>query len=107
MIGKLVMSSCHGTEHRGSTYEFAHSFLCILVCLLTFGVFKFIAYTGLVDVCNIGAKNLIDSGYFIHLILEFAITLMEAIEQTIGDTILHTVEWRRPWRTASGRPMCR
>ena len=83
MIGKLVMSSSHGTEPCGSTYEFAHSFLCIFIGLLSLGIFKLIADTGLMDVCNIGTKNLIDSGDFIHLILEFAVTLMKAIEQTI------------------------
>ena len=63
-----------------------------LVSLLPFGILQSVTDSHLVDVGDVGTEDFILTAQFVHLELEFALAFLHAVEQSVGDTVLHPVE---------------
>ena len=72
--------------------QFCHPGFGFLVCLLPLGVLQSIADTGFVYIGYIRTEYFILAAQLVHLIAELAVTLLHTVEQSVRDTVLHTVE---------------
>ena len=64
----------------------------MLVCLLPLGVLQPVADSRLVDIGDVRTKDLVLTAQLVHLMFEFAVAFLHAIEQSVRDAALHTVE---------------
>ena len=86
------MCSGNGTKVCSPVDQFCHPGFGFLVCLLPLGVLQSIADTGFVYIGYIRAEYFILAAQLVHLIAELAVTLLHTVEQSVRDTVLHTVE---------------
>src|SRR5699024_8734566 len=87
-----IMRSGNGTKVCSPVDQFCHPGFGFLICLLPLGVLQSIADTGFVYIGYIRTEYLILAAQLVHLIAELAVTLLHTIEQSVRDTVLHTVE---------------
>ena len=96
-----IMCSSNGTKMCSPVDQFCHPGFGFLVCLLPLGILQSIADTGFVYIGYICTENFILAAQLVHLIAELAVTLLHTVEQSVRDTVLHTVElvlvggWRK------------
>ena len=86
------MRCCHYAQMGSLVDQFLHLRFGFLVCLLPFGILQSVADTCLMDIGDAGTKNLVLPAQLVHLVFEFAVTLLHAVEQSVSDTLLHTVK---------------
>ena len=86
------MCSGNGTKVCSPVDQFCHPGFGFLVCLLPLGVLQSITDTGFVYIGYIRTEYFILAAQLVHLIAELAVTLLHTVEQSVRDTVLHTVE---------------
>ena len=86
------MCGGHGAEVGGLFHECLHLSLGFLIGLLPLGVLQSVAHARLADIGDAGAKDFILPAQFVHLRLQFSAAFRHAIEQAVGDAVLHPVE---------------
>ena len=87
-----MVRGSHRTEVGGPFDQFLHLLPGFLVSLLPFGILQSVADSHLVDVGDIGTENFILAAQFVHLVLELALAFLHAVEQSVGDAVLHPIE---------------
>ena len=87
-----IMRSGNGTKVCSPVDQFCHPGFGFLVCLLPLGILQPIADTGFVYIGYIRTEYFILTAQLVHLIAELAVTLLHTVEQSVRDTVLHTVE---------------
>ena len=79
------MRSCHRAQTGGTVHQFLHLRLGFLVCLLPLGVLQPVADSRLVDIGDVRTKDLVLTAQLVHLMFEFAVAFLHAIEQSVRD----------------------
>ena len=86
------MCGGHGAEVGGLFHECLHLSFGFFVGLLPLGVLQSVAHARLADIGNTCAKDFILPAQFVHLRLQLSAAFRHAIEQAVGDAVLHPVE---------------
>ena len=86
------MRGSHRTEVGGPFDQFLHLLPGFLVSLLPLGILQSVTDSHLVDVGDVGTEYFILTAQFVHLVLELALAFLHAVEQSVGDAVLHPVE---------------